>query len=110
MSALDHSPANDALIQFCRHLAPLQIGHFAFAAEQWLDGEGKEESLDFVKTKLELVLQGDVPSPSEPPEVDLLCSHLLEVGPTSKISGERSADFGSHRPPLHNHDLSIVHL
>lgn len=109
MSALDYSPANDLLIQFCRDLAPSQTGHFTFAAEQWLDGEGKKESLDFVKEKLELVLQGDVPSPSEPPEVDLLCSHLLEVGITSKNRIQvRSADSGSYRPPLHNHDLSTV--
>ncbi|TEB39007.1 hypothetical protein FA13DRAFT_1724958 [Coprinellus micaceus] len=79
-------------------LAPSQTGRFTFAAEQWLDGEGKKESLDFVKEKLELVLQGDVPSLSEPPEVDLLCSHLLETS----TSRSRSIHCPSLKTLLHS--------
>ncbi|KAJ2919261.1 hypothetical protein MD484_g1142, partial [Candolleomyces efflorescens] len=60
-------------------LAPSQLGRFTFGAEQWLDGEGKKESLEFVTKELDHVLQGSAVPPSDPPEIDLICSHLLET-------------------------------
>lgn len=79
-------------------LAPSQTGRFAFAAERWLDGEGKKESLEFVKSKLDVVLQGEVPSQTDPPEVDLVCSHLLETD----SSQTRSIHCSSLKTLLHS--------
>ncbi|KAF6766545.1 ER-golgi trafficking TRAPP I complex 85 kDa subunit-domain-containing protein [Ephemerocybe angulata] len=61
------------------NLAPSQSGRFSSAAEQWLDGEGKKESLEFVLKKLDDVLQGNFITLSDPPELDLICSHLFEM-------------------------------
>ncbi|KAF5317627.1 hypothetical protein D9611_015053 [Ephemerocybe angulata] len=58
---------------------PIPTGRFSSAAEQWLDGEGKKESLEFVLKKLDDVLQGNFITLSDPPELDLICSHLFET-------------------------------
>ncbi|RXW19510.1 hypothetical protein EST38_g6333 [Candolleomyces aberdarensis] len=79
-------------------LAPSQLGRFTFGAEQWLDGEGKEETLEFVSKKLDDVLLGNIVTPSDPPEIDLVCSHLLET-PTSQT---RTFHSGSLQTFLHS--------
>jgi hypothetical protein len=76
---LDPLRVDVSIMSFCRDLAPSQLGRFTFGAEQWLDGEGKNESLEFVSKELGDVLQGNKVPPSDPPEIDLICSHLLEV-------------------------------
>ena len=76
---LDPLRVDVSIMSFCRDLAPSQLGRFTFGAEQWLDGEGKKESLEFVTKELDHVLQGSAVPPSDPPEIDLICSHLLEV-------------------------------
>ena len=76
---LDPLRVDVCIMSFRRDLAPSQSGRFTFGAEQWLDGEGKNESLEFVSKELGDVLQGNMVPPSDPPEIDLICSHLLEV-------------------------------
>ena len=76
---LDPLPVDLCIMSFCRDLAPSQLGRFTFGAEEWLDGAGKKESLEFVSKKLDDVLLGNVVTPSDPPEIDLVYSHLLEV-------------------------------
>lgn len=72
-------PVDVSIMSFSRDLAPSQSSRFTFGAEQWLDGEGKKESLEFVSDKLHDVLLGNMVALSDPPEIDLICSHLLEV-------------------------------
>ncbi|EFI28666.1 hypothetical protein CC1G_13692 [Coprinopsis cinerea okayama7 len=59
-------------------VSPSQKAKVVLSAEQWLDGEGKKESIDFLTQKLGDVLSGNPISSSEPPELDLFCSHIIQ--------------------------------
>ncbi|TFK30788.1 hypothetical protein FA15DRAFT_662838 [Coprinopsis marcescibilis] len=58
-------------------IAPLQSASFILGSEQWLDGSGKKECLDFLVKNLDDVLRGKMAESLEPPEVDLICSHAI---------------------------------
>ncbi|KAH6916862.1 ER-golgi trafficking TRAPP I complex 85 kDa subunit-domain-containing protein [Coprinopsis sp. MPI-PUGE-AT-0042] len=59
-------------------ISPSQTAKFVLGGDQWLEGEGKKESLDFLVRQLEDVLAGAPTSPLDPPEVDLVCSHAIQ--------------------------------
>ncbi|KAF8078759.1 ER-golgi trafficking TRAPP I complex 85 kDa subunit-domain-containing protein [Lyophyllum atratum] len=53
-------------------LPPSQSSHLLFGASRWDAGSGSQETLDFVSKKLRDTV-------SDPPPIDLLCSHMSEA-------------------------------
>lgn len=70
----------------CSSISPSQTAKFLLSGDQWLEGEGKRESLDFLVRQLEDVLAGAPTSSLDPPEVDLICSHAIQVSQRHAIS------------------------
>jgi len=54
-------------------------------ASSWSEGSGFQETVDFVTGKLRHLLQGKDNDPSVPPHIDVHCSHVSEVGNSSKV-------------------------
>lgn len=59
-------------------ISPSQTARFVLGGDLWQEGEGKKETLDYLVRKLEDVLAGLPASSSEPPEIDLVCSHAVQ--------------------------------
>ncbi|RDB28485.1 Transport protein particle subunit trs85-1 [Hypsizygus marmoreus] len=81
--------AENALVS----LAPSQSSHLFLGASRWGAGAGSQETLDFVCRKLSDVLHGRTVEVSDPPPIDLLCSHISET--------TQSIDLPSTRHFLH---------
>lgn len=60
-------------------LSSSQSSHLLFGASRWNAGSGTEKTLEFVSRKLSDVLQGKTAEISDPPPIDLLCSHISDV-------------------------------
>ncbi|GLB36017.1 putative ER-Golgi trafficking TRAPP I complex 85 kDa subunit [Lyophyllum shimeji] len=60
-------------------LPPFQASHLLFGTSQWDASPGSQETLDFVTKKLNAILNGKTVEASEPPPIDLLCSHMSET-------------------------------
>ncbi|KAI0639808.1 ER-golgi trafficking TRAPP I complex 85 kDa subunit-domain-containing protein [Trametes polyzona] len=58
---------------------PHQIANFSLGARPWSSGKGASETREFVNRKLKAVLQEDPVDPSEPPALDLTCTHVAPV-------------------------------
>ena len=63
----------------CSSIPPSQTAKFVLGGDLWQEGEGKKETLDYLVQKLEGVLAGLPASSLEPPEIDLVCSHAVQV-------------------------------
>ncbi|KAF5384925.1 hypothetical protein D9615_001402 [Tricholomella constricta] len=59
-------------------MPPLQSSHLLFGVSRWLAGYGSQETFDFVAKKLQDVLNGRTVEISDPPPIDLLCSHIFK--------------------------------
>ncbi|KAH9858208.1 ER-golgi trafficking TRAPP I complex 85 kDa subunit-domain-containing protein [Lenzites betulinus] len=57
-------------------LPPRQLANFSLGARPTPLGTGPSETGDFVVRKLKVVLQGDQVDASEPPPLDLTCTHI----------------------------------
>ncbi|KAJ7654956.1 ER-golgi trafficking TRAPP I complex 85 kDa subunit-domain-containing protein [Mycena polygramma] len=82
-------------------LAPFQSSRLFFGASRWTDGAGSTETLDFVSRKLDDVLHGRTVDRSDPPPIDVLCTH------TTKSRSHRSAQAAT-RHFIHAGRRSLV--
>ncbi|RPD64974.1 hypothetical protein L227DRAFT_571426 [Lentinus tigrinus ALCF2SS1-6] len=57
---------------------PRQAVEYSFGAAPWQAGTSATETTEFVARKLQAVLKGDPADPSEPPPIDLTCTHLAQ--------------------------------
>ncbi|EIW64369.1 uncharacterized protein TRAVEDRAFT_158546 [Trametes versicolor FP-101664 SS1] len=55
---------------------PHQVATFSLGARPWTSGAGVSETRDFVANKIRAVLQETPIDPSEPPSLDLTCTHI----------------------------------
>ncbi|KAG5647603.1 hypothetical protein DXG03_008956 [Asterophora parasitica] len=60
-------------------MPPLQSAQLLFGVNRWSRGSGSQETFDFVSKKLQDVLNGTTVENSDPPPLDLLCSHISEA-------------------------------
>ncbi|KAI0361180.1 hypothetical protein OH77DRAFT_1417397 [Trametes cingulata] len=63
-------------------IPPHQVANVSLGARPWTGGAGATETREFVTRKIRAVLQEDPVDPSEPPPLDLSCTH---VAPDSDI-------------------------
>ncbi|TFK91662.1 hypothetical protein K466DRAFT_482283 [Polyporus arcularius HHB13444] len=59
-------------------IPPRQAAEYSFGASPRQAGNGATETTEFVLRKIETVLQGGQVDPSEPPPIELSCTHLAE--------------------------------
>ncbi|KAG9222665.1 hypothetical protein CCMSSC00406_0004579 [Pleurotus cornucopiae] len=57
---------------------PLQSANLTLQAKPWANSTGVQDTYEFVSQRLAEVLLGRTLSPSTPPPIDLLCSHVNE--------------------------------
>jgi len=61
-------------------LSPSQIVRVGFGVKRWEDGAGGiEETRKYVRQKLGAVLRGEEIDPSEPPPLEVSCTHFSGV-------------------------------
>ena len=58
---------------------PRQVAEFLLGASPWQEGKGASETKEFVADKLQAVLKGEQADESEPPPIDLTCTHLAQA-------------------------------
>ena len=69
-------------------LLPSQMVHVGFGVKRWEDGaDGIEETKKYVRRKIGAVLRGEDIDPSEPPPLEVSCTHFSGVGLVLIISG-----------------------
>lgn len=66
-------------------VSPLQSANLTMQAKPWANPSGVQDTYEFVSQRLAEVLLGGTLSPSAPPPIDLLCSHVNEVFPPSLV-------------------------
>lgn len=59
-------------------IPPRQVVDFLLSANTWQEGKGALETKEFVASKLRALLKGDQADGSEPPPIDLACTHLVQ--------------------------------
>ncbi|KAL4266576.1 ER-golgi trafficking TRAPP I complex 85 kDa subunit-domain-containing protein [Pleurotus pulmonarius] len=64
-------------------VSPLQSANITLQAKPWANSSGVRDTYEFVSQRLAEVLLGRTLSPSTPPPIDLLCSHVNEKAPVS---------------------------
>ncbi|TBU62053.1 ER-golgi trafficking TRAPP I complex 85 kDa subunit-domain-containing protein [Dichomitus squalens] len=72
-------------------IPPRQVADFLLGANPWQEGRGASETKEFVANKLQALLKGEPADDSEPPPIDLTCTHIAEA---------RFPSFGSDMVPL----------
>lgn len=60
-------------------IPPHQCVRLLLEANPWHDGVGSQETLDFLSEQLGSVLRGEDVKSSDPPSIDLLCTHISKV-------------------------------
>ena len=68
-------------------LTPSQVLHLPLGVDRWENELDTQPTLDFVSNTLRNVLQGQTLEPSEPPPIDVLCSHVSKVCIYSSLLG-----------------------
>ncbi|KAI0721227.1 ER-golgi trafficking TRAPP I complex 85 kDa subunit-domain-containing protein [Cerioporus squamosus] len=75
-------------------IPPRQVAEYSFGAAPRQTGSDALATTEFVARKIETVLQGGQVDPSEPPPIELACTHLAEV------RSQRGRSVGSNIVPL----------
>ncbi|KAK7064334.1 ER-golgi trafficking TRAPP I complex 85 kDa subunit-domain-containing protein [Favolaschia claudopus] len=74
-------------------LAPSQSTRSFFGASRWTNGSGSTETSDFVRSKLDDVLQGRDVEHSDPPPVDILYSHVTQMEVPNRLAPAAARQF-----------------
>lgn len=93
------------LTLYSASIPPRQAAEYSFGASPRRAGTGATETTEFVLRKIETVLQGGQVNPSEPPPIELSCTHLAEVSRRSCCT-ERHTQVFCRAPIL----FRCVHL
>ncbi|KIY45752.1 hypothetical protein FISHEDRAFT_66805 [Fistulina hepatica ATCC 64428] len=81
VSSISPSSVATPLVQhdFSTTIAPNQVSRFFFGVDPWESQSGCRETNEFVTRKLRSLLLGEEVDVSEPPPIDILCSHVAEA-------------------------------
>lgn len=88
---------------------PHQCVRLLLEANPWQDGVGSQETLDFLSEQLGIVLRGEDVKSSDPPSIDLLCSHISKFPPKSVQETSMRHSIHSNRRQFTAHNISQVH-
>ncbi|KAG5652297.1 hypothetical protein H0H81_005519 [Sphagnurus paluster] len=89
-------------------LLPFQTSQLLFGLSLWGAGSGSQETFAFVSKKLQDVLNGTTVETSNPPSIDLLCSHISEA-PQSLLLPSTPDLISLRRRTVMSHSLVESH-
>ncbi|KAJ7630805.1 ER-golgi trafficking TRAPP I complex 85 kDa subunit-domain-containing protein [Roridomyces roridus] len=90
-------------------LPPSQCSRLFLGAHHWTDGTGSAETSDFVPRKLQDVLLGRVVETSNPPPIDVLCSHIAKSRTSRSTQAATRHFIQSGRQNLMFRQLALTH-
>lgn len=90
-------------------LSPHQSSRLVFGANRWEEGSNGFLTTEFVKQKLDDVLNGRNVDPSPPPPIDLICNHSSKVNDFMFVSCSMFSLYSRPRrsSPSMNHACAI---
>ncbi|KAF5385469.1 hypothetical protein D9757_005398 [Collybiopsis confluens] len=73
---------------------PLQSSQFTFGVNPWDDASGCIETLKYISTKLADVIHGKEMQLSDPPQIDLCYSHIVQPSPSNTCNLQKLVHSG----------------
>ncbi|KAF8898889.1 ER-golgi trafficking TRAPP I complex 85 kDa subunit-domain-containing protein [Infundibulicybe gibba] len=74
-------------------ILPYQSSRLLYGANQWLEGSGSPETTKFVTRKLVDILHGRTVEVSDPPPIELICSHIIKTDDAKSIQTPTAQHF-----------------
>ncbi|KIK70846.1 hypothetical protein GYMLUDRAFT_235261 [Collybiopsis luxurians FD-317 M1] len=89
---------------------PLQVCRFAVGVKYWNNISGCKETLDYVLSRLENVIQGREIDYSNPPPLDLCCNTVIQTVPANKSKVQNFIHNGKRHAAVSSIFSSFPHI